>query len=184
MPGACSKLLRKRLARKASAYHTYIPFSLLGPSGGVFQTTLTPSHQKCISFSFSCNRISLGQEDQSICVYSTTCPVLATAIVYRRWQALTEYDASKDKYVVGFSVGVKNVGLRAKALHQTGHWPVFVWLFQCVQFGPARRRLERRLTPGPHSYALCGEILRWTDRHLCLTLIQRIPTLPLHTGNP
>ena len=68
--------------------------------------------------------MSLGQKDQSICVYPTTRRVLVAATVFRRWQALTEYDGSEGKYVVGFCGGVEKLGLRAKALNQTGHWPV------------------------------------------------------------
>ena len=64
------------------------------------------------------NRISLGQEGQLVCAYSTTCRVLAVATVRRRWQVLTEYDGLEGKYVVGFSGGVEKVGLRAKAPRQ------------------------------------------------------------------
>ena len=61
--------------------------------------------------------MSIGQKGQSICAYSTKHRVFAAATFCRWWQVFTEYDDSEGKYVVDFSEGVENVGLRAKTPH-------------------------------------------------------------------
>ena len=50
--------------------------------------------------------------------------VLSAATVCRQWHCRTDHDSSVNKYVVEVSGGMEKVGLRAKALHQTGHWLV------------------------------------------------------------
>ena len=123
----------------------------------------------------------LEQKGQSICVYSTTRLAYAAATVCRWWQVFTEYDGSGGKYVLVFPGGWRRLVCERRPSPRKATGPSCLTI-PMRSIWSACRRLERGRTPGPYAYEICCEKLRWIERHLCLTLIRRIPTLSLHNG--